>query len=198
MIYGIRSRELAAAPLPGNCPICERRECREMHLLQRYVHALWLPLFPIGRKGEIRCQHCAHKVKAKDFNELQQDQLAEMRQTHRTPAWYYTGLIIFGGLVVYSVYVSGRRSERNAAWLQAPQRGDVYEVRIGADAYTLMQVQNLKGDSVQVQFSALTSNKRTGLTKLYLHPFEGHTTRMHVKKLLSMHADGEIVDVKRE
>jgi len=198
LFYGVRSRKLAAAPVSGDCQVCGNRACQEMNLMLRYVHVFWLPIFPIGKKAVITCQQCQSRTEKASFTELQLEQLNELRNTHRTPAQYYIGIIILTLLVLYGIWISNQRSQRNASWLQSPLPGDIYEIRMSADEYSLLKVHQRSGDTVLLQFSDLMSNKRTGLRKLYLNGFKGDTTRLTLHQLKAMHDDGEIVDVKRE
>lgn len=201
MIYGWRSKELGQVDVPGACGHCGAEGEVTMHILQKYVHILWIPLFPIGKSGVTQCTHCKEVLVGKELPPEYKELFKAVKGQHRTPVWMFAGPIIIAALTPFAIHQSNKHNARVLEQLNAPQVGDVYEVKESSRNYTLYKVREVKGDSVFVARHTHLVSKQRGLWQLRSDGDEAYTDeRLGFDKqgLVQMQQAGDILDVDRD
>jgi hypothetical protein len=200
MIYGWRMKELGQVPVPGACPACGTEGSVRLHVLQKYSHILWIPLFPLGKSGVTVCDHCKQALEGKELTPASQSLFSAVKGQHKTPVWMFTGLAIIAALIPLGIYQSSQHDKKVIAMLATPQVGDVYEIKLAARSYTLYKVREVVGDSVFVAPHEYETNKISGLSDLKDKGESAYTEErigFDRQGLLDLQNDGTIRDVER-
>lgn len=200
MFYGWRAKDLGDVTVPGACPSCGTPGSVELHVLQRYAHALWIPLFPLGKKGIARCSHCGQKLEGRAMGENARMVLSGVKGHFKTPAWTYTGLIIIALLIPAAFWQSGKNDALINSMLNTPQVGDLYEVKLGPRRYSLYRVDRISGDSIYVAAYNLEVEKWrqvNGLIGKEGGHFGTRLTGYSRGDMLAMRSDGTILSVRK-
>ena len=113
-----------------------------------------------------QCTHCKQVLEKKEFNPILRSSYEMVKAKSKTPLWTFSGLVLLVALFILGGITSNRNAEQNAQFIAAPQRGDVYEIKLDNKQYTLYKVENIVGDTVFVLAHEYESNKRRGLSDL--------------------------------
>ncbi len=99
IIYGSRAVHLKSAQLTAaTCPSCKTKGSLILSLFRKHAHIFWIPLFPIGKKGFSKCQHCKHVLEDKEMPASIREQYNRLKQEAKGPIWQFVGLFLFGVL----------------------------------------------------------------------------------------------------
>ena len=165
IIFGHRAKKLASEALTDPCPNCGKTAL-ELQVWQRYAHLFWIPAFPTKKLGLTQCQHCLQAVESKNFSPRIAETYNTVKKQYKAPVWMYSFAGVVVVLIVLGVILNQQQDKQNAAYAAAPQKGDVYKMKIGPGEYTLFRVTEVNADSVIVQTHQFSTDKVTGLSKL--------------------------------
>jgi hypothetical protein len=166
IIFGWKAKEVAKDLLPDPCPHCGAQHQVRMHIVQKYAHIFWIPMFPLSKTGASQCGHCKQLLKTGEMPiSLRAAYQASMAKA-KTPLWTFTGLMIFAALIALGAFTGHENSKKNAEWISTPQAGDIYEVKIDRSHYTLYKVLRVEGDLVFCGQNRYETNKIVGLIDL--------------------------------
>lgn len=166
MIYGWKAKDLGQTQIPGACPSCGTEGSVALHVVQKYAHFLFIPVFPLRRSAVTVCGHCKHTLEGKELSPSAQMVYQSARSEFKAPVWMWSGLIIIGLLTPVAVWQSNKHDKAVLARLNAPQVGDMYEIKLGTRRYTLYKVEEVSGDSIYVSVFNYETNKHRGLGEL--------------------------------
>jgi len=200
IIYGTKSKQLAAELLNDKCTSCGTQHSTDMHVFQKYAHVYWVPMFPLGKTAVSQCDHCKLILKHNEMPASLKSSYEDVKSRTKTPIWMFAGLAIIGVLIAIGAIASSNDDKRNIQLVSAAQPGDFYEVKLNYKSYTLYKVDQVKGDSVYVRMLDYETNKQSGLSDLKKksdHDYAEETVGYSVKELKKMVEDGDIVDVDR-
>jgi hypothetical protein len=165
----------------------------------RYAHVFWIPFFSVGRFSVSECQHCKQILEEKQMP-------AQVRAYHernvaetRLPLWQFAGLALLFIGIAFGVYADGADKEEQALFLQAPQTGDIYELKTKAGAYTTFKVAEVAADTVTVSFNDYEVDKISGIYKIDIE--ENYSEELYYltkSQLQEMFSAGEILDINRK
>ena len=201
IIYGSRSKQLAKETTLEKCANCGTHNSTALYIFQRYAHIFWIPFFPIGKTGVTQCSNCKQVLKQKEMPSSLQRENYTLKSRTKTPVWMFTGLALLVILITSMVMDGNKKRERNAAFVAAPQTGDVFEVRTEDNQYTLFKVEDVQPDTVLVLFNNFQTNKSSGLSDIKRKGNEGYSDEIYSvarKDLKEMFDKGNILDIERK
>src|SRR5688572_13100984 len=95
IIFGSNASELAQLPLEERCHNCGTSNSLRLHIMQKWAHVFWIPVFPLGKSGATECSHCKQVLRNDEFSLQQFDQFEQAKKQVRTSWWTFTGLGLF-------------------------------------------------------------------------------------------------------
>ena len=200
IIYGWKSTHLKQELLAQGCPTCGKHNTITMAVFQRYAHIFWIPLIPIGKQGVSRCQHCGDTLDHTQMPSSLKKTYGEVKTRSKVPLWTFSGLAILSGLVIAGVVNGRQKTARNEAMIAAPHEGDILEVKIKSDSYTLYKVADITADSAYLLMNQYETNKASGLSTIKGKGASAFLTTpvgFGRKELKSLFDQGMIIDIER-
>ena len=201
IIYGSRAKQLAKETISESCPHCQTPNSIDMYVFQRYAHVFWIPFFPVGKTGASQCGHCKQVLKLRQMPSSLRIAYDNVAARTKTPYWTFALSAIIAALIINGIIQSGMHDARTSKLVQAPQPGDILEVKKGAEIYTLYKVADVRSDSFSVYPLMYSVTKQSGLSKLESGQYAQYSEerKMYPRELLSvlLHK-GEILDVIRK
>ncbi|MES2656686.1 MAG: zinc-ribbon domain-containing protein [Bacteroidota bacterium] len=201
IIYGTKTTPVATENIADSCTNCQTANSILMRVLQKYVHIFFIPFIPVGKTGATVCAHCKHALTKEEFSGSLNSRYDTLKSTAKTPIWTFSGLALLAILVVVLIVSDKQKKEKVAALIQAPQSGDVYEIKNDAKQYTLYKIQRISGDTSFILMNQYETNKLSGLKDLKEKGDAGYSedeipmTKADFQKMMD---DGEILDVERK
>jgi len=201
IIYGTRGTLLATTTIFEDCVGCKAKNSVQMFVYQQHAHIFWIPTFPIGKTGATQCMQCQLVFKKKEFSPSLKSHYEHLKSNQRTPLWTFAGLGIIAILITIGIIVGKQNDERNAKIILSPQKGDIYEIKISDERYTLYKVDRVVSDTVFLLPNQYETNQMTGLSELKDKGDQNFATepfplmKTELKRLLET---GEIMDIDRE
>ncbi|WP_456377834.1 hypothetical protein [Lutibacter sp.] len=86
------------------CPSCNKKNSTKIFILGVYKHLVQIPFISGGKLGESICTNCNNTIKLKDMPAAIKLAYFELKETTKTPIWFYTGLIIIKTLVLVKIF----------------------------------------------------------------------------------------------
>jgi hypothetical protein len=198
IIYGTKTTELGKRNLKGKCLNCGAENSIELHFFQKYAHIFWIPFFPTNKLGVSQCGHCRQVLKQEEFPSALTNEFRLIKAQTKTPVWTFSGLafaVVFIGMAMLN---SKATAEKNSKFILSPQSGDVFEVKLKDDQYTLFKVDNVKNDTVFVRFNNYETNKWSGLYDLKKKEYAEDLFGYSKAELKEMFDKGDILNINRE
>jgi len=200
IIFGMGSSHLGAKRTTGTCSHCGTKDQRVMHIYQRYFDIFWIPIFPVGKTGVSECQHCKYTLRKGEMPGPLQREYKAIKAQFRTPFWSFSGLAIIFGFIVFAVIAGKQEKKQETAFIQKPQKGDVYEVKLTSGQYTVSKVVDVQQDTAFLQWHAYETSQVTGIDELkdmgdtaYFQEVE----KLSKIQLQEMYESGTIMDIDR-
>lgn len=199
MFYGLKTKELGQTRVPGACPSCGTENSVALHVVQKYIHFVFLPIVPIGRSAVTHCEHCQQTLTGKQLSPSAKEVFKAALAEFRTPIWTYSGVAIVALLTPLALWQSDRHDKEVIARLNTPKEGDLYEILLGGRSYSFYRVSRVSGDSIYVGLYNYETNKWRGLGSL-LRKEDGEFSKDLIgyshADVLAMRKDGMILDVR--
>jgi hypothetical protein len=197
IVYGSRSKELAKDILTDQCPNCGKQNSIDMHVFQKYAHVFWIPIFPMGKTGVCQCDHCKQVLSLKEMPASLVISYNNLKEKAKTPIWMFSGLALLAILITIGIISGKKNDEKNAKLILSPKAGDIFEIKVSDNQYTLYKVNEVLGDSVFVQINDYETNKVTGLNDLKKEAYSEEVMGFSKAELKQMLEKGEIIDIER-
>lgn len=199
IIFGVGStrKEIGRGKIRTTCIKCQEPTNINIFIIQRYAHAYWIPFFPSGKKIISECTNCEHLLEKKNFPEKYLNGYKEIKSGIRTPIWMYTGLGIIGFILIAIFASREQKYSENAELLLSPQKGDIYEIRLPDQQYTIYKVNKVEGNTVYFFENEYTTNKLSGIEELSQKPFTTESYPVMKTDLKVMLDNHEIMDIER-
>lgn len=200
IIFGITKKALKTfSAVNYKCTTCDEYNSTLLHVYYRYFHVFWIPMFPLGKKGEADCEYCGAHTKSKKLNDKLKLHLSNFKNNVSIPKKSFTGTILLCILIIYSIEASNITERKKSEYIQSPHKGDVYFYDVEPGLYSCMKVYSVKNDSVFVQKNKETVTKFTksfGLNR----PEKYETVISGFKKseLIKMKEDKIIYSIDRD
>ena len=201
IIYGYRSKELSREVLAEKCPQCGTSHSVHLLSFQKYAHVFWIPLFPLGKYMVSQCALCNDVVKEKNMPSQWRPVLDDVRANAKTPIWTFSGLAVIAVVVSVALVSDPNKHKKSAQFVMNPHRGDLFEIKMKNDHYTLFRIDEVGEDSVLLRISNFESNMASGLSDIRSKgdsTFSDEQYAVARQELKNMFDKGEIMDILRE
>ena len=197
IIYGSRASKVAQESLFDKCPVCGHTSTLDIYVYRKYAHVFWIPLFPIGKTGYCECSHCSRVWKKEQMPDNINQAYYNLAKQAKRPWWMFSGLGLIVVLIVLVTINSQAIEARNKKLILDPQRGDVYEIKLHDNSYTLYKVAHVIGDSAYLQYNDYETDKRSGLDQMKKKPYSEIQMGFSKTELKLMLDKGEILNINR-
>lgn len=166
IIYGTKSTKGKLIDANCQCPFCGQENSLAVLPYQKSFHIYWIPIIPTGKELFVVCKACGHDVPDHYIGGI----TPEIKKQAKTPLTTFIGLFIILALAAFVFYASttSESSSKNDAVtiLTNPKVGDVLEMKINNNQYTLCKVTSISNDSIYLQFSKNATDKKKYLKDL--------------------------------
>jgi len=198
IIYGWRAKQLGKEIVHDDCRHCRSRGTVEVNVFQKYAHVFWIPFFPIGKTAVSQCSHCKETLQLKEMPDNYKNTYQVLKKNTRIPAYMFIGLVLIGGLIILGIVVNKQKNKKIADRVRQPLRGDIYEMKISSDAYTICRIEKVTADSVFFISHLMQTNKSSGLSGLKDNPrFDNELQGISKQDLAAWDQKGMIWDIER-
>ncbi len=201
IIYGSKGTLLATEPVLGvRCPHCGSSSSLEVGVYGRYAHIYWIPLFPFSKVAMLSCQSCQCAWEEKNLPEAAVAPVREAKQNAPHRRWEWAGLALLLLLGSYITVAGIQGNRQDDTYLATPRAGDIYTVRSDSTKrYTLLKVENVRADSVELLENQYSTDSSTPLTALKEKKDDYVPGSFTVSRasLLDMRRKGQLTDVSR-
>ncbi len=198
IIFGKGGRYIAKASVGYDCANCEAQNSVRMYLVQRYTQVYRIPFFPSNKEVVSECSNCKAVLKDYTFPIAWDKDVIALKANAKTPWWSYTGVSLLVLGFIFIIITSILDKKESARLILDPKAGDVYEVKLGDDEYTLYKVDRIEGDVVYVYENQYVVDKHSGVHKLEGQPYFEESYPVSKLNLQYMFEKGEIIDVDRD
>ena len=86
------------------CPNCNNKNTTKVSVIGIYKHLFHIPFLSGGKIGTSVCESCKHKYELKTMPSSIKLAYYELKETVKTPIWFYAGLIGIKTLVLIKIF----------------------------------------------------------------------------------------------
>lgn len=203
LIYGRSKWKLVLSETlhSEKCPSCNTLGSTDVQVYTKYAHVFWIPFCPLPKEILTICGHCKKVQTAKEMPAHIKEQALEIKKQVKMPFYYWVGAAALT-LLVFSVFTSiSEDNKKTASYAANPQIGDVYQVKLSSNSYTLFKVSSIQNDTVFFSINQYEVNKSSGLDKAELVnpasflPIDSPITK---KEITNKIEKGDILKIKRK
>jgi len=90
--------------LDVTCPKCDSKRSTNISIIGVYKHLLQIPFLNGGKTGTSECSKCKQQYNLNNMPDLVKLAYFELKETTKTPFWFYSGLIIIKTLVLVKIF----------------------------------------------------------------------------------------------
>lgn len=106
MIYGWRGAKIGSFDVPDTvCGHCDNHAPQRVTVFGKYVHVLWIPVFPTGKTKVAECMHCMRTIEENDFPSDLRANVHHYSGQVKRPIWHFLGLILIAGFIGLSTII---------------------------------------------------------------------------------------------
>lgn len=198
IIYGSRNKEVAQQHSSHSCSHCNTPNATTLHVIQRYFHIFWIPMFPFGKIGASQCNHCKQVLPTKQMPSSLRSEYDQLKADAKTPLWMFLGLALLGALIVSIAIDEKKENEATAAHITHLQPNDLLKVKTD-EGYTYLKVVTVKGDTISLRSNKQIAVTQSGVSRLGVadHDFIEDEFETTQGVLVSQYKKGTILKVSR-
>lgn len=93
-LYGIKAVKLIVEPIEERCVHCDTVHTMDMHIFQKYISLMGIPVFPVGKTGISFCNHCKQITRRKDMRGSLKKVFEKVRSHAHIPFWTWVGTVL--------------------------------------------------------------------------------------------------------
>ena len=86
------------------CPKCNAKNTTKVSILAYYKHLIHIPFLSGGKSGISECGKCKQHYNLKNMPANIKLAYFELKETTKTPIWFYSGLIVLKTLVLIKIF----------------------------------------------------------------------------------------------
>ncbi len=87
-----------------SCTNCKTSGTTKITVLGFYKHLLQIPFISGGKSGISSCSKCKQNYELKNMPAAIKLAYYELKETLKTPIWFYTGLIVLKTLILIKIF----------------------------------------------------------------------------------------------
>jgi hypothetical protein len=201
IIFGSDRTLLRTEKYFGKCISCGTANSVSFNLYQKYAKLFYvIPLWPISKVGNSQCSHCKQLLDSTQFDSNYQIEYEGLKSGAKTPIWSFCGLGLIAVFIIVVIVKDKNNTAEDKLLVSGPKAGDVYEIKLNFQEYTLLKVKDVVGDTVFFNTHQYQTNKMSGLLDLKRKGDKGFSEddiSMRKGDLKSMLEKGEILDIER-
>lgn len=201
IVYGIRGKLLKNEISTVSCPNCNTANSIQMNVFQRWAHIFWIPFFPIGKTGVSQCLNCKQVLKLKEMPASLRLSYDNLKAQSSTPIWTFTGIGVIIVIAIFGYFGEKQTAKRISKWVLAPQKNDIYHVKLKNDHYTLYKVDHIVGDTVYLALNKYETDREDGLSDMAAKgdtAYDLAQQGLPKSLLIDMAKEGSILDIDRK
>jgi hypothetical protein len=164
--YGTRSKLIGTETIFEKCPSCEKQTSFDIYIYQKYFHIFWIPFFPLERTVASQCSNCKQVAQSKNMTGAFKTACESVKRNGKTPIWMFSGLGLVAIIIVWAIVADQQETKDQARYIQSPKVGDIFEVKVKEQSYTIYKVDAVTNDSVYVLMNDYETDERTGFDHL--------------------------------
>jgi len=105
ILFGKKSSELKQKTLKEIiCPKCNSTNSTKISVIGIYKHVIHIPFISSGKSGESNCTKCNETFKLHTMPNSIKLAYYELKETVKTPIWFYSGLIGIKTLILIKIF----------------------------------------------------------------------------------------------
>ena len=199
LLIGTRSTLRLTENISDKCPHCDAKGSLSVNVFQRYACCFWIPVFPDRKFWLAVCGNCSQTFKPEQVPITLMTTCEKIKSKATTPIWNFTGVFLaILGVVAAFVY-SNQNDKKIVEYLKSPKTGDVLQMALKDDVYTLYKVQRISKDSVYVFANKYQTNEASGIGDLEDKEYDQQKVYGFSKsELIEMSKHGKILDIDRK
>ncbi|QBN18438.1 zinc ribbon domain-containing protein [Flavobacterium nackdongense] len=197
VIVGTRDSNVKNGKLINEkCPKCETKNALHFSIYKRYTHLTLIPLFPVGKYVNIKCNNCNESFEYEDLSENIQNQLKD--QKLKSSIWMFTGSFILALFIIFTINKYIQKNDETSVLIKNPIIGDVYNLKFSNGYYSSMRIDKVTNDSVYTthnNFNAYLPYEIDDIDK----PENYSNRKVHYSKkdIIKLYQEDEIIEIKR-
>jgi hypothetical protein len=168
-----------------------------MEVFQKYVHFFYIPYLPAGKTGVSYCSNCKQVMVDKDMPANLKAAYQQLKAKTKIPIWMFSGLVLMILLIVYQLNNEQRAQKALATQMDQVVAGDVLELKLAKDNFTLYKVYRIKADSVLLQANEYQSTTAAGLKDIVDSAYATNLRYITKSELKKMALDGGLVGIEK-
>jgi len=86
------------------CPNCNNKNTTKVSVIGTYKHLFHIPFLSGGKYGKSNCNNCNQSYNFHNMPNSIKLAYYELKETAKTPIWFYTGLIGIKTLVLIKIF----------------------------------------------------------------------------------------------
>lgn len=86
------------------CPNCNKKNTTKVSVIGIYKHLFYIPFLSGGKFGISTCKNCNHQFELNTMPNSIKLAYYELKETVKTPIWFYAGLIGIKTLVLIKIF----------------------------------------------------------------------------------------------
>lgn len=94
----------SSTPEHLECPRCQGKNSTEIKVIGYFKHLFQIPFLSGGKTGQTWCKKCGQIYQLDEMSDALKLAYYELKETTKTPIWYYTGLITIKTLVLIKIF----------------------------------------------------------------------------------------------
>jgi len=196
MIFKTEAKKIARYTLTVPCAACNTPNSVQMDIYQRYLNVL-VPFVPYGRTATIQCSHCHITERQEFFPPQYNAEFLRLKKIKKTPLWTFTGSAAIVVFLIGGTIAQKLDDVYDAKLILEPQKGDLYEVKLRANEYTVYKVDRAEGNMTYLFENEYVTDKAYPIDNLKDKPYTKESYPVSTHSLKVMHEKGQIMSVER-
>jgi preprotein translocase subunit YajC len=198
IIYGIKSKVTRTECITEPCPNCNKQNSVQISIWQKWAHIFWIPVLPMGKTGSSECTHCQQVLSLKKMPAILKMSYENVKLQTNTPVWTFSGIGVIIILVIVVNISEKQTAKKVTGMIPSLQKGDILQLKIKDNAYTLAKVNRVKDDTIFISLNKFQTDHSTSLHNLKDKTYETQEEALSVGDLKEMDKKEEILDIERD
>jgi hypothetical protein len=198
IVYGTKATLIKSDYITEPCPNCKTNSSIQINIYQRYAHIFWIPFFPIGKTGVSVCAHCKQVLKSKDMPASLRLSYENLKLQSKIPIWNFAGIGIVAVIVIAVIISDNQTTKKINQLVMAPKAGDVLQIKVKEDNYTLYKVTRIYKDSVYLVIANFQTNQQDDLDNIATKGYDTVENALSKAEYTGLNTDEKILDIDRK